>query len=83
MDLSVKTKYDEAKLAIDREIAMAKLAIEEKITLEALYAKLGIEREKIKLSGKVAGLANLTRVAEIERREEELSFKEKTGRQGI
>ena len=83
MDLSVKTKYDEAKLAIDREIAMAKLAIEEKITLEALYAKLGIEREKIKLSGKVAGLANLTRVAEIERREDELSFKEKTGRQGI
>lgn len=82
-ELSAKAQYDQAKLSIDREIAMAKLALEEKITLEGLYAKLGIEREKIQLSGKVAGLNNLTKVAEIERKEDELAFKESTGRQGI
>lgn len=83
MELSLKNQYDQAKLTIDREVAMAKLALEEKITLEGLYTKLGIEREKIQLSGKVAGLNNLTKVAEIERKEEELAFKESTGRQGI
>lgn len=83
MKLAEKAKYNEAKLAIDRELGMAKIAAQENLTLKQLAAKLGIESQKIEVAKRKAGVDNLTRLAEIERKKEELAFKDRTGRQGI
>jgi hypothetical protein len=62
---------------------MAKIAAQQDMSMKELYAKLGIESKKIEVAEKKAGADNLTRLSEIERKENELAFKERTGRQGI
>ena len=81
--IQMEGQYNQAKLMLEREIAMAKLAAQENITIKQLQAQLGIESQKIEVSKQKAGLDNMTKLSEIERKQEELAFKERTGRQGI
>lgn len=89
-ELQLKREVEQAKLILEREIEFAKIASKENITMAELQAKLGIELEKMNLGvgkmdqdRKVAGANNLTKLAEVERKGEELEFKRQTGRQGI
>ena len=72
-----------AKLQLEEKLGMAKIAAQQDMSMKELYAKLGIESKKIEVAEKKAGADNLTRLSEIERKENELAFKERTGRQGI
>ena len=67
----------------DFEAKMAKIASDEGLKMEEIYAKVGIEREKLNVVQKIAGAGELTKISEIERKREELAFKERTGRDGI
>ena len=70
----------------EREIAFSKLALEQKMSLDELYNKLGLEREKLALkreSQQLDVISEVSRQNEIENNRRELEFKERTGSQGI
>jgi hypothetical protein len=81
--LQQDVQYNQAKLQQDYEIAMSKIAMQENITMQQLYAKLGVDEKKMQHEKELAGARNLTTLAEVERKERELDFKARTGRQGI
>ena len=76
-------QFNQAKLNQERELKLAELALREKLTLEQIYSKLGIDREKMGQEREIAGAKNLTTLAGVEQKENELQFKATTGRQGI
>ena len=81
--LMMEKEQFQVKMEVEREIKMMTLAVQENLKLKELYAKLGIEQNKVEAGDRKAGVENLTRIAEIERKQDELAFKERTGRQGI
>lgn len=82
-ELTQKAQYDQAKLNQEYELKLAEIASREKITLEQLYSKLGIDKEKMQQEREIAGAKNLATLAGVEQKENELQFKSQTGRQGI
>lgn len=81
--LANEARYNQAKLRQDKEIKYAEIASKENMTLKELYEKLGVDKERMQHEKEKAGADNLTKLAEVERKERELQFKEQTGRQGI
>ena len=82
-DLQLTAQYNQAKLTLDYELGMAKIAAQQEISLEQLYTKLGVDQEKMKQERELAGAKNLTTLAGVEQKERELNFKAESGRDGI
>ena len=89
-ELQGKMQIEQAKLELERELGYATIAAKEKLTIIELQAKLGLEQGraahgmvKTQQDREIAGANNLTKLAEVERKGEELQFKATTGRQGI
>lgn len=82
-EMQQKVLMNQAEMQLKETVEYAKLALQEKISLAQLYAKLGVDEKKMQQDRELAGAKNLTTLAEIERKENELAFKERTGRQGI
>lgn len=77
-------------LIVERELGMARIAADQNITMEALYAKLGIEREKVKTTRDIAALNHMSKEADRKAEEariqvdaNELAYKATTGNPGI
>ena len=83
MEAQSKVQVEQAKLELERELGYANIAAKENITVMQLQTKLGVDQQKLDLDKMIAGANNLTSLAEVERKGEELKFKERTGRQGI
>lgn len=81
--IGIEMQIAQAELLLKRELGMAKLAADNDISLKQLYANLGIKEKELELNRQKIGTDNLTKIAEIERKENELAFKARTGRQGI
>ena len=75
-EIQTKTELEQMRLANELEIAYAKMASTEGITLRELEQRLGIEMENIKMKRDVEGVRALNA-------QNELAFKATTGRQGI
>jgi len=78
-----KAQHEQAKLSVDYDLGMAKIAAQQEISVQQLYQKLGLDQEKLKQDREIAGAKNLTTLAGVEQKEKELQFKAQTGRQGI
>ena len=90
IELQLKAQIEEQKLINDRELGMAKIAAEQDITVKKLYTQLGIEgekrmneREKINVDKAVRSATNITKLADVQNKYNELEFKKETGRPGI
>ena len=88
--IQLDAQVKEQTLVMQYELGMAKIASDEGITMQKLYTDLGIAREKIDVDWakidvdrEIKGAINMTRLADVENKAEELQFKKTSGRDGI
>lgn len=67
-DNKARHKKEDNELELKREIAFAELALKEKLTLEQMYTKLGLEKAKLKTVRDSTALKEANRISEINMR---------------
>lgn len=64
-DNDARNERERLKLELNREIEYAKIALQEKLTLEEMYTRLGIERSKLETQRQTTALQQSLRVTEL------------------
>lgn len=64
-DNEMRDKREQAKLELQREIEYAKIALQEKLTLEEIYTRLGIEQAKLRTARDTTAVKEANRISEM------------------
>jgi len=64
-DNEMRDKREQAKLELQREIEYAKIALQEQLSMEELYTRLGIEQAKLRTARDTTALKEANRMSEM------------------